>query len=287
MSAHATAAAQLIAIVAFVAACAAGKEAPRTDAAAAPRLVTLTATDYALEAPDTIEAGFTTFQLVNNGDHFHMAQLIKLEGARTLDAFLVAYHEAFRTTGPRPTWATRLGGPGVADPHGRSNATHYLEPGSYAWICLMNLPDGIPHVVKAGMAKPFFVRVRKREAAPQTAPEPSVVIQLVDYAFSISPPFTAGRHMIRVENAGGEPHEVGLVKLVPGKTMQDFEAWMQNPQGPLPANSVGGVSSLAANAEAYFEVDLTSGDYVLLCLVTAPDGRPHTEHGMIQHIRIA
>jgi hypothetical protein len=61
---------------------------------------------------------------------------------------------------------------------------------------------------------------------------------------------------------------------------------MQNPQGPPPATSVGGVSSLAANTEAYFEVDLTSGDYALLCFVTAPDGRPHTEHGMIQRISI-
>ena len=119
-----------------------------------------------------------------------MAQLIKLEGGRTLDDFLVAYNEAFRTSGPR------------------------------------------------------------------------------------------------VENAGAEPHEVGLVKLAPGTTMQDFEAWTQNPQGPPPASSVGGVSSLVANTEAYFEVELTAGEYVLLCFVTAPDGRPHTAHGMIQHIRI-
>lgn len=230
--------------------------------------------------------GLTTFQLVNDSDQLHMAHLIKLEGGRTLDDFLVAYNEAFRTVGPRPPWATRLGGPGVADPRGRSNATHYLEPGSYAWVCLMNVPDGIPHVVKAGMAKAFAVRARDRGASPVTAPEASVVIRLVDYAFNISAPLTAGRHMIRVENAGAEPHEVGLLKLAPGKTMQDFEAWLQNPQGPLPASSVGGVSSLAANMEAYFEVNLTPGDYVFLCLVTAPDGRPHTEHGMIQQIHI-
>ena len=273
-------------ILALVAACTAADEARRTGAAAAATLVTLTATDYAFEAPDTIEAGFTTFELVNNGNQLHMGQLIRLEGGKTLDDFLVAYNEAFRTSGPRPKWATRLGGPGVADPHGRSNATHYLEPGNYTWICLMNVPGGIPHVVKAGMAKPFAVRPRNREAALQTAPEPGVIIQLVDYGFSISAPLTAGRHLIRVENAGAEPHEVSLLKLAPGKTMQDLEGWMQNPQIPPPANSAGGVSSLAANTEAYFEVDLTSGDYVLLCFVTAPDGRSHTEHGMIQHIRI-
>ena len=286
MSAHPITCAPLIAILAFAVACTAEEKTPRTGAAATPAVFTVTATDYRFEAPDTIDAGFTTFELVNNGDQLHMAHLIKLEGGRTLDDFLVAYNEAFRTKGPRPTWATRLGGPGVANPHGRSNATHDLEPGNYAWVCLMNVPDGIPHVVKTAMARPFIVRARNREAAPPTAPEASVVIQLVDYAFRVSAPITAARHMIRVENVGAEPHEIGLLKLGPGKTMRDFEAWMRNPQGPPPASSVGGVSSFVANTDAYFEVDLTPGDYVLLCLVTAPDGRSHVEHGMIQHIRI-
>ncbi len=286
MSAHHTTPVPRIAILALVAACTACKEAPRTDVAAAPTLVTLTATDYAFEAPDTIAAGFTTFRLVNKGKQLHMAQLIKLEGGRTLDNYIKAYSKAFRTVGPRPEWAKRLGGPGVAEPLGESNATQYLEPGSYAWVCVMNVPDGIPHVVKAGMARAFAVQDREREAVPQTAPQASVVIRLVDYDFRMSAPLTAGRHMIRVENVGVEPHEVGLVKLAPGKTMENLKAWLQNPQSPLPAYSVGGVSALATNAEAYFEVDLTSGDYALLCFVTAPDGRPHTEHGMIKHIRI-
>ena len=277
----------LIAALALVAGCRGGNDAARTEAADPPSVVTVIATDYAFEAPDTIAGGFTTFRLVNHADQLHMAQLIKLEGGRTLDDFLVAYGEAFRTKGPRPAWALRLGGPGAAEPHGSSNATHKLEPGHYAWICLMNIGDGIPHVVKARMAKPFTVRAGNGEALPQTAPDASVVMRLVEYAFGLSGPLTAGRHMIHVENAGAEPHEVALLKLAPGKTAQDFDAWMRNPQGPPPANTVGGVSSLVANADAYFEVELTAGDYVLLCFVTAPDGRPHTEHGMIQHIRIA
>jgi hypothetical protein len=92
--------------------------------------------------------------------------------------------------------------------------------------------------------------------------------------------------MIRVENVGVEPHEVGLLKLAPGKTMLDFQAWMRNPQGQPPVNLFGGVSSLVTNGEAYFEVELTPGDYLLVCFVTAPDGRPHTDHEMIQQVRI-
>lgn len=277
----------LIPGILWATACSAGREMPPTVApTGAPPVVTLTAVDYAFEAPDTIEAGFTTFRLVNDGSQLHMAQLIKLEGGRSLDDFLVAYAEAFRTTGPRPPWAPRFGGPGAADPGGSSNTTEYLEPGSYAWICIMNVPDGIPHVVKARMARAFAVRAHNGAPPPQTAPAASLVFQLVDYAFRITGPLRAGRHVVRVENAGTEPHEVGLLRLAPGKTMEDLQAWMQDPQGPPPGSSVGGVSSLAPKLEAYFEVDLTAGDYVVLCFVTAPDGRSHVEHGMIQQVRI-
>src|SRR5688500_90612 len=109
MSAHPFTCVPLIAILAVAVACTAEKKTARTGAASALPVVTVTATDYAFEAPDTIEAGFTTFELVNNGDQGHMAHLIKLEGGRTLDDFLVAYNEAFRTKGSRPPWATRLG----------------------------------------------------------------------------------------------------------------------------------------------------------------------------------
>jgi hypothetical protein len=49
---------------------------------------------------------------------------------------------------------------------------------------------------------------------------------------------------------------------------------------------VGGVNAVAHGVEAYFEADLTPGEYVLPCFVTAPDGRTHVAHGMIQQIRI-
>lgn len=287
MSAHPSTSCRLLAILALVAACAERKEARRADTAAAgPSSITVTATDFAFQAPDTITAGLNTFQLVNHGDQVHMAQLIRLDSAKTLAEFLVAHDEAFRTKGPRPAWAKRLGGPGAAEPHGSTNATHDLEPGNYAWICLMDVPDRIPHVVKAGMAKAFVVRPRSSKPAPQPAPEASIVMQLSEYTFSYDVPLTAGRQMIRVRNVGAEPHEVGLVKLIQGKTTHDFETWLQKPQGPPPANPVGGISSFVPGSEGYFEVDLTPGDYVLVCLVTAPDGRSHTEHRMIQHIRI-
>lgn len=260
------------------------RSAARTDNA----IVTLIATDYDFQTPDTLPAGWTTFHLVNNGGQPHMAQLIQLQSGMMLEDFLKAYTEAFRTSGPRPEWARRLGGPTVTAPQDTGNATLFLEPGNYVWICLYNIPDGIPHVVGHGMAQPFLVEAASGARSP-SPPAADIVMRLTEYAFTLSAPLTAGRHTIRVTNAGAESHEVGVLKLARGKTLSDFQAWMQQPgEGALEntARIAGGVTSLAPNADAYFEVDITPGEYVLLCLVTAPDGRSHVEHGMIQQIGV-
>lgn len=251
-----------------------------------PAVVTLTATDYAFEAPDTILAGWSTFRLMNHGATLHSAQLVKLEEGRTLDEFREAYFEAWRTVGPRPGWGVRSGGPGGAEPGGSSNATMYLEPGSYGWYDPMYGEDGVPYVFGKRMARPLVVTASGGETSQQAAPEPTDTITLVDYAFQMSAPLTAARHLIRVENLGHEPHEVDLLKPAPGKTLDDLQAWLRDPEGPPPASALGGVSAVAANREAYFEVELTPGNYVLMCFVTAPDGRPHTDHGMIQEILV-
>jgi hypothetical protein len=249
------------------------------------KAITLTAIDYAFDAPEAIPAGWTTFRLVNRGTQLHTAQLVRLEEGHTLSEFLVAYEHAWRTIGPRPKWGKRMGGPGAVEPNGSSNATMYLEPGNYAWYCPMNIEDGVPHVFGKGMARPFVVQPPE-SPTPKRGPQSTLVIQLSDYAFTLSAPVTAGRHVIKLENVGVEPHELGLIRLAPGKTLEDFRAWARDFQGPPPGQVLGGVNALATGAEAYFEVELTPGDYVLLCFVTAPDGRPHADHGMIQGLRV-
>ena len=56
--------------------------------------------------------------------------------------------------------------------------------------------------------------------------------------------------------------------------------------GPA-AGSIGGIVALAPGLQAFFEVELTPGDYVLLCFVVAPDGRPHVDHGTMQYLHIS
>ncbi len=277
-----------IAVAVLLGACTAGDEAPRSNTApTAPPVVTITATDSALAAPDTLPEGWTTFRFINHGTHPHVAQLVRLEDGRTLDEFVAAYEHEWRTVGPRPSWGKRVGGPGLAVPNGTANATMYLEPGSYGWYCHM-WEDGVPHVFRnTGMEHAFVVVARNDDAPNTTPPDATVEILLDDYSFRPSAPLTAGRHVFRVVNHGAEPHEVALVKLGPGVTVGDVLAWEQDMESPPPdVETPGGINALATGVVAYFEAELTPGDYVLLCFVTAPDGRTHVEHGMIQQIRV-
>ena len=253
-----------------------------------PNVVHITARDYSFDAPDTVAAGWTTFLLTNGGEQPHMGQLLRLEQGVGVDSFLTAYNEAFRTAGARPEFAPRLGGPTVATPGQTTNATMYLTPGNYVWICLFNLPDGIPHVTGHGMARGFVVKAIDETSQSIGAPKADVDMTLVDYAFGMNGAIKAGRRTIRVLNQGSESHEVGVLKLAPGKTLDDVRAWMQNPVTPMEdlVSVAGGTTSFAPGNEVYFDTDFTPGDYVLICLVTAPDGRSHMEHGMIQPIHV-
>ena len=289
-----------IALVVFLPGCASDRETPRQDVAAAvPNVVSLTATEYAFAAPDTLPSGWTTFRLANQGGEVHYGHMVQLEAGRTVQELVDAYAEAIRTSGPRPKWVTRFGGPGGAAPGDSSSVTQYLEPGPYVWICPIEDSAGTPHFAM-GEFKTFVVHAAGAGAPDRAAaPEARVVVRLMDYSFALDLPLQAGRQMIRVENAGVEPHDLVLMKLAPGKTVEDVRRWMNperarrsdNAGEPAPSladlgTGAGGIAAIAPGMESFFEADFTAGEYVLICMATAPDGRSHIEHGMIRQITV-
>src|SRR3954467_15255623 len=72
-----------------------------------PPTVNVTATDYALAAPDALREGAVRFQLTNRGKEFHHLWVVRLEQGKTLDDFRTALSPAARFQ-PGPA---RLGGP--------------------------------------------------------------------------------------------------------------------------------------------------------------------------------
>jgi hypothetical protein len=267
-------------------------------ASVTPTVVPLSSANYTFDAPDTVDAGWTTFQFSNNGDDIHYAHIVQLDSGRTVKELLEAYAEAIRTSAARPTWIRRFGGPGGAAPGGSSAVTQNLEPGSYVWICPVEDTAGHPHFAK-GESKAFVVRAATNQAGQAQPPVASAVIRLMDFSFTVDSQLTAGRHTIRVENAGLEPHDLVMLKLAPGETLEQVRSFL-NPERarrpdeagqPLPPLKslellAGGIAVIAPGMHVFFQTDLTAGEYVLVCMTTAPDGRAHIEHGMIQQIRI-
>jgi hypothetical protein len=287
-----------IALVALLWACSAKDETPSQHLTAAPNVVSLTATEYAIEAPDTLPAGWTTFRLANRGHEVHYGHMVRLDSGKTVPELVDAYATAIRTSGPRPTWVTRFGGPGGALPGDSSSVTQYLEPGSYVWICPVEDNAGTPHFSK-GEFKPFVVRAADGVVTDRGAgPKADAVVRLMDYSFAVDS-LVPGRHTIRVENAGREPHDLVMMKLAPGATVEDIVNAL-NPERARRADQVGkppppleslmtgagGIAAIAPGMESFFEANLSPGEYMLACMATAPDGRSHIEHGMVKQIRI-
>jgi hypothetical protein len=246
-------------------------------------VITIHGADFSYDAPATIPAGMTTVNFVNDGPGLHQAQLVRLDSGKTMTDLRAALAQP----GALPNWVVQLGGPNAVDPGMSANATLNLPAGNYALLCVVNVPGGVPHFMK-GMLQPLTVT--GNGSASQTAPGPVAdeTVTMDNFAFKLSAPLTAGTHTFKVMNSDGQPHELELVRLAPGKTAADMLAWLQAQNGPPPRQALGGVAIVSpAVGAAYFTASFTSGNYMLLCFVNdAGDGRPHFAHGMVLPITI-
>ncbi|PYP43600.1 MAG: hypothetical protein DMD50_16940 [Gemmatimonadetes bacterium] len=255
--------------------------------AARPNVVTITATDYAFGAPDTIPAGLTTLRLVNQGKELHHASLVRLGDGKTIADFQAGLDAAMKNHTPPPPWIAFAGGPNAVTVGDTAWATRALEPGSYVLVCWIPSADGAPHIMK-GMMRPIAVVGLGGAALPE--PPADVVVKLTDYDFMFSQPLTAGTRTIRVESVGLQAHEIVITALPPGKTLQDFIAWEQGGEkGPLPTGRwLGGVTGLDAGQHAHFTARFAPGNYLILCFwPDAKDGKPHLMHGMAKQITVS
>jgi hypothetical protein len=116
----------------------------------------------------------------------------------------------------------------------------------------------------------------------QNGAEANVVFTAHDYGFTGPDHIPAGLTTVRILNTGHDLHHVQFLKLLQGKSAEDFRAaimadpthlppWVQYAGGPN-ANRPGSLSSSTIN--------LVEGDYVLLCWIPDNKGVPHVALGM-------
>lgn len=121
-----------------------------------------------------------------------------------------------------------------------------------------------------------------------SAAAPAVVeIVGLDYAFEAPAEIDAGWTTFRFANHGPEPHHLSLVRLEGGHTVDDLVAAMRDPGNTERISTpVGGPNAAMPHGATSATVNLTPGEYALLCLVPSPDGVPHIFKGMVKPITV-
>lgn len=117
---------------------------------------------------------------------------------------------------------------------------------------------------------------------------PQITIKSTDYAFEAPAKVEAGMVSIQLTNDGQEPHHVQLARLNDDVTMDDFQAALQqSPEAAFPlVTFAGGVGIINPGDNQQVTVELTPGQYVLLCFVPSHDGMPHLAKGMMATMEV-
>src|SRR4051812_47339064 len=180
------------------------------------QVVDVSAGDFFLKAPDTINAGLTTLRLrVTQGEH--IAVLVRLDSGHTASDLLRARRDGHS----RPPWMHLIGGPGFPTPGGTANATTVLSPGQYLLMCDVAGADGVHHFEK-GMFRSLVVRTPA--AIHAALPRADAVVNMRDHVFDFPTPIHAGTRVLRVVNRGSVIHEFRLVHVLPGRTGRESMA---------------------------------------------------------------
>jgi len=259
--------------------------------------VTLGAQDFAFALPDTLAGGLVHVSFMNSGQEDHHAQFIRLNDGVTFeqyDATMDAILQALPTEGEVAFMrlfeiANVAGGPAPLGPGKQADVVFDLAQGQYVLVCFIPSPDGVPHMMK-GMTKRLVVT-----APPARQPDPPVAagtVDMADFAFATVPAIAAGQTVLEVTNSGQEPHEMAVVRLKGISASQLHEMLSAPPPGPgsapptgpPPFEFVGGVQAMASGQRAWVTLDLTPGEYAMVCFVPSPanQGKPHVALGMFR-----
>lgn len=250
----------------------------------APPVVEVTATDYGVEAPDTIRSGWTTVQFRNRGTETHVVEFGRLPDdvsyrqydrqlaftdtvERQLATGAIDSAEAQAIYDRRlPDWFSSVqytGGSGFLSPGETVKFTLSLTPGTYDVFCFIEDSTGLPHWA-LGMHRELTVRADSTGASP---PKPDVELNLANYEITTDSRFRSGEQIVAVR-FGQRPNsmetpiqDVHLVRLGPGVRVEDVEAWMTDYENPSPATFFGGALGMAAGNTVYLTLDPTLGRY--------------------------
>lgn len=266
-----------------------------------PHIVDVTATEYYFDAPDTIEAGWTTFNMVNEGteEHFMLINPISdstsLKDVRQTVAWVQGLHDdhesaiidkgtLYQVLGEKfpPTENVQYaGGVGLLSPGHEASATTFLEPGRYILECYVRNEQGVQHN-HLGMIRELVVKETDKVTNP---PEADYTIAITNNGISHSASLESGIRTFKVyfnEHPEGYVGNDVHVYRSKARSYIELKKWMDvfekdGMVGPAPVTFIGGTQEVTARGVAYFTVDLEPGELYSISEkgVNAPGNRAH------------
>ena len=244
-------------------------------------VATFSAWEHRFDGPDQLPAGQTTVRLRNRGKEPHQVQFLKLEEGKTPADLAAALKSGSRTI---PSWAKHMGGPNGVDAGQASEATLFLEPGSYVIIC------GIPgknHQSHASLGMQKALRILDTKPAPPEF-KGNFHMAMFEHEFVVVQPLRKGRHSFYVINRGNQIHQASIIRLHADASADDvLKAFDQDNPSRLPGTLIGGMSGLEPGRDGTFTAELTPGRYTIMCLFSNPHvSESHAAKGMVLNFTI-
>lgn len=242
--------------------------------------ITIKAVDFSFQEPQSVQAGLVDVNFINTGKEPHQINIGRLNDGVTFDQFKTVLDDKNKGPGAALGLATLYGGANTIPPGQSQEVILNFPAGQYVSICFVAGADNVPHYMK-GMLTQFTVT---GSPGKQDEPKANGDIMLKDFSFTLPSSIQAGPLTLKVTNNGPQPHEIAVIKLAQGVTMQKLLQLMSQPNppaGPPPFTDAGGLGALKPNSSAWLKLNLQPGNYGTLCFV--PDqktGKPHFMLGM-------
>ncbi len=245
------------------------------------------AMDYNFKIPATVNAGLMVVNFVNDGKEPHELSFLRINDGVTVQQFKTALEKDPATSS---SLIKRHSGMATIMPGQSERAVVNLDPGQYVLSCFVESPNGLPHFVE-GMYTPFKV-VGNTNAGQATQPTADGDAIIKNFTFTL-PTLHAGTVILRVTNQDPMAHEMNILKLADGKTVDDVRQFLHQKKGPPPLDTkqygtapytyAGGMQPLEHGMTAWIELSLQAGNYVAVCFVPDPNTHmSHVDEGMIK-----
>ncbi len=246
--------------------------------------LTVTAGEYTYKMKGKAKPGNVEIEFDNGGIEIHMMAVVGLKKGVTKKQL-----EAASLSDDESAIEALLGGdgfnvantPGLLSPDQVSTNIANLPKGRYGLLCFVPAPDGSPHVAH-GMVAVFDVKGSKSTLKPPT--DGVTEVSLADTGFTLPSRGLPKTGWIKVTNDAAAPRDVTIARLATGLTFEqadaDIDAFFQTgewPSGTASATIVGGVGMMAPSSDAYFEVSMDAGNYVIVSSDADGENEVHTE----------